>query len=114
MCRWGQWVHFIVSDIDDCPGQDCQNNAPCVDGVNTFTCNCAGTGYDGNKCQNSKYLVLVETLDMMDSIVQTVSWNRCIKSNVCLIIRLCAKKCCLVFNHQLYVKYNVKFNIIKT
>ena len=46
-------ILFIVSDIDDCPGHDCQNGGTCVDGVNTFTCNCAD-GYDGNKCQNSK------------------------------------------------------------
>lgn len=27
-------------NIDDCPGQLCQNGGKCIDGVNTYTCDC--------------------------------------------------------------------------
>ena len=33
------------------------NNGKCVDGVNSVTCNCEGTGFQGDQCQDlSKYL----------------------------------------------------------
>lgn len=28
------------SNIDDCPGHECQNGGTCVDGVNTYNCQC--------------------------------------------------------------------------
>ena len=40
------------NNIDDCPGNNCQNGATCVDGVNSYTCDCAD-GYDGTNCQNN-------------------------------------------------------------
>ena len=50
--------HFRI-DIDDCKEDSCKNNGQCVDGVNTFTCDCDGTGFEGDQCQDSKYLLLV-------------------------------------------------------
>ena len=32
---------------------DCQNNGQCVDGINDFTCDCTGTGFEGDKCENN-------------------------------------------------------------
>ena len=39
----------LLSDIDDCADQPCQNGGNCIDAVNDFTCNCAA-GYSGKNC----------------------------------------------------------------
>ena len=38
------------TNTDDCANSPCQNGATCVDGVNTFSCDCTGTGYSGTLC----------------------------------------------------------------
>ncbi|XP_055602052.1 protein crumbs isoform X2 [Uranotaenia lowii] len=38
---------------DDCQPNLCLNGGRCVDGVDTFTCDCKGTGYGGTLCQNN-------------------------------------------------------------
>ena len=38
---------FFQENINECASNPCQNGAPCVDGVNGYTCTCAGTGYTG-------------------------------------------------------------------
>ena len=40
-------VFFLQENINECASNPCQNGAPCVDGVNGYTCTCAGTGYTG-------------------------------------------------------------------
>ena len=37
-------------DIDECASAPCENGATCVDGVNSYTCNC-DLGYAGVKCE---------------------------------------------------------------
>ena len=37
------------SDINDCSANSCQNGGTCIDGVNSFTCNCAA-GWIGDTC----------------------------------------------------------------
>ena len=39
-------------DIDDCKSSPCMNNGVCVDGVNTFSCDCAH-GFIGDTCNTS-------------------------------------------------------------
>ena len=36
-------------DIDDCVNHTCANGGLCVDGINTYTCNCSA-GYTGVRC----------------------------------------------------------------
>ena len=43
----------IFSDINECEGVICQNGGVCLDGINSFYCNCT-TGYDGTNCENGK------------------------------------------------------------
>ena len=36
-------------DIDDCANHTCRNGGLCVDGVNSYSCNCSA-GYTGERC----------------------------------------------------------------
>ena len=36
-------------DIDDCVNHTCANGGLCVDGVNSYSCNCS-VGYTGERC----------------------------------------------------------------
>ena len=49
--------HFSINfhsfpDINDCKQSSCLNGGVCVDGINSFTCNCAH-GFIGNDCSSS-------------------------------------------------------------
>ena len=41
---------FISSDIDFCVGNKCFNGR-CIDGIDSYTCDCTGTGYEGDLCE---------------------------------------------------------------
>ena len=41
------------NNIDDCYSGACENGGQCIDGINTYTCDCTGTGFDGSICQNN-------------------------------------------------------------
>ena len=45
----------IYLDINDCYSDPCQNGGTCVDGVDSYTCNCP-TGFTDVNCQTSKSL----------------------------------------------------------
>ena len=40
------------ANIDDCMGVDCSGNGQCVDGINSFSCNCTA-GFTGLLCEIS-------------------------------------------------------------
>lgn len=44
----------LCSNIDDCKSAPCQNGGVCVDGVNSFHCECDETKYFGKYCEKSK------------------------------------------------------------
>ena len=46
-------ICYILSDIDDCVPNPCENDGSCVDGVNDYTCICE-SGFQGKNC--SEYL----------------------------------------------------------
>ena len=46
-------LNFSV-DLDDCVNHNCSNGAPCIDGINGYSCNCS-VGFSGEHCENSKY-----------------------------------------------------------
>ena len=50
------YAHYLLSDIDDCAGNPCQNGGTCSDGVDSHTCTCI-TGYTGSTCETSKSII---------------------------------------------------------
>ena len=43
-------TEILYSYIDDCASSQCQNGGTCVDGINSYTCNC-DAGYAGDNCE---------------------------------------------------------------
>ena len=44
-----------ISDINECLTTDwCAHSGICTNHNGGFSCNCAGTGYEGDKCQTGK------------------------------------------------------------
>lgn len=44
---------FFFLDIDDCANHRCANDASCVDGINSYLCNCTA-GFTGAYCQTGE------------------------------------------------------------
>ena len=49
------YMHLILllTDIDDCHEGVCFNDGSCVDGINSFSCDCVD-GFEGDLCETSK------------------------------------------------------------
>ena len=43
----------LLSDINDCVNHSCANGAVCVDGMDSYSCNCA-MGFTGAYCETGK------------------------------------------------------------
>ena len=43
-------------ETDECASSPCQNGGTCVDGVNSYTCNC-NVGYAGANCETGNILI---------------------------------------------------------
>ena len=46
--------HLYCLDIDECASSPCQSNGTCLDGIDSYTCNCA-SGFEGTNCETSMY-----------------------------------------------------------
>lgn len=44
---------YFLSDINDCVNHTCENGAACVDGINSYSCNCTA-GFTGTYCERGK------------------------------------------------------------
>ena len=53
-------LNFSV-DLDDCVNHNCSNGASCIDGINSYSCNCSA-GFTGLNCQTSKERVNINTM----------------------------------------------------
>jgi hypothetical protein len=40
------------TNVDDCASNACENGGVCIDGVDSYSCDCTGTGFSGTRCQN--------------------------------------------------------------
>ena len=43
-------IAFHFADIDDCVNHTCANGGSCIDGVNSYSCNCS-VEFTGNRCE---------------------------------------------------------------
>lgn len=57
-------LNFFVADIDNCQSSPCFNGA-CVDGVNSYTCQCH-SGFSGARCEQGEKYCVLELLGMTD------------------------------------------------
>ena len=48
---------YSLENTDDCMGNECQNDATCVDALNSYTCQCA-EGFEGDYCESMTNLSL--------------------------------------------------------
>ena len=48
-------LFFLKTDINDCVDQSCGNGS-CVDGVNSYSCNCS-LGFTGDHCETGRLLL---------------------------------------------------------
>ena len=44
----------LCTNIEDCKHNFCQNGGKCIDGINSFSCDCDGTNFKGKFCETSK------------------------------------------------------------
>ena len=52
---------YLIADIDDCVNHACENGGSCVDGVNSYSCNCL-VGYTGDRCEIGNAFITRQTL----------------------------------------------------
>ena len=57
-CDPGFTGDHCLTNIDDCVGVDCSGNSRCVDGVNSFTCECTA-GFSGPLCSEGTYTHII-------------------------------------------------------
>ena len=50
------FVLFLLNfslDLDDCVSHNCSNGASCIDGINSYSCNCSA-GFTGLNCETGR------------------------------------------------------------
>ena len=45
---------YLCTNVDDCQGEPCQNGGKCVDGIDSFKCDCEFAWFMGKFCEMSK------------------------------------------------------------
>ena len=58
----------ILSDIDECAIQPCQNGGNCTDAENDYTCNCVA-GYSGKNCSVGEDRIYFDLFYMLNNYV---------------------------------------------
>ena len=62
------YVVLFSVDIDDCEGNLCENGAKCVDGINSYACQCPA-GYTGKHCRHGNGKVYCSFFNLCGEIV---------------------------------------------
>ena len=53
-------IWILPAAIDECVSRPCQNGGTCVDGNNSYTCNC-DLGYEGVNCETGIFFIMLVT-----------------------------------------------------
>ena len=67
-------MNVPITDVDECVSGPCQNGGSCVDGVDSYECNCSD-GWAGENCETSNYTPQQFSFDILsfsDEICQDV------------------------------------------
>lgn len=51
---------FVLTDIDDCQSNPCQNGGTCIDEINSFVCLCLPS-YGGATCEKGNKITRMHT-----------------------------------------------------
>lgn len=69
----------FFSDINDCVNHTCENGATCLDGINSYWCNCTA-GFTGAYCERGKEIakknVLLDKLKLA-AVINIIQISRC-------------------------------------
>ena len=76
------FMFLIFSDIDDCKNKPCMGNGVCVDGINSYKCNCK-ENYIGLNCETSKFKVVALERCFTSDVVRD---NMHTIDSICLIV----------------------------
>jgi len=103
-CAGGFEGDRCETNIDDCPGHQCQNNATCLDGVDRYSCNCP-PGFTGKLIIRSPLTVVegrcaiksvrllyppVNGVKLADILFSLLSVFLSVCLSVCLCVCVCA------------------------
>ena len=51
-------IEILPVDINECASSPCKNGGTCVDGINSYTCNC-DVGYEGDNCETGIFFIFM-------------------------------------------------------
>ena len=61
-------IVLIIADMNECFSKPCLNGGTCVDGPDSYTCNCP-SGFTGSDCETSKHKIcFISSLDLLTSL----------------------------------------------
>ena len=95
-CAAGFTGPFCRTQIDNCVGNSCANNATCVNGINSYSCACP-TGYTGQYCQIS---------------LNPCQNNPCNSNGICAPSSASATGCNCLAGMQKNSMFNILFRIL--
>ena len=50
-CMFSKYNCMFLVTINECESEPCVNGGECHDGVNRYSCDCSGTGFQGITCE---------------------------------------------------------------
>ena len=66
---------MLSKDIDDCVNRTCHNGGSCIDGINSYSCNCVA-GFTGNHCETGKTLIITILRNLFERASQKISYTQ--------------------------------------